>query len=357
MGDFGVCLTAFSTISIIIQTPDEELSLGTMAFLRVPETCGLTTKMLWSCSGFTWWPYTLQRYFILFSPFICHPSVFVSGAGISSSRWCNGDCTYWLYSYLRVSQINERFTSVTTSLLMSYWILDCRWQPSNNSSISPPQSLTFFCSLAYLESILPFLSYLSLSVCLSSSSLSLPSCPCSHPYDVWYVSLVKTTQGRHVDIPPCLFISPRRAECCWVVLINDIDRSTHGLTYSEWEREQETESESRRERERNWEEKNNSLNLDTLFFPLQALFPWKPYHRDSQRQYRYEEKVKGGKNKNTKVWLEDFKGTSSFNYGCLLQCCSFFIYICNEQWEKMWRRDQNMWQHINGTKSRLPIIR
>lgn len=175
MGDFGVCLTAFSTISIIIQIPDEELSLGTMAFLRVPETCGLTTKMLWSCSGFTWWPYTLQRYFILFSPFICHPSVFVSGAGISSSRWCNGDCTYWLYSYLRVSQINERFTSVTTSLLMSYWILDCRWQPSNNSSISPPQSLTFFCSLAC--SLLPrkhtSISELSVSLCLPLQFLSV----------------------------------------------------------------------------------------------------------------------------------------------------------------------------------------
>lgn len=146
-----------------------------MVFLRVPETCGLTTKMLWSWSGFTWWPYTLQRYFILFSPFICHPSVFVSGAGISSSRWCNGDCTYWLYSYLRVSQINERFTSVTTSLLMSYWILDCRWQPSNNSSISPPQSLTFFCSLAC--SLLPrkhtSISELSVSLCLPLQFLSV----------------------------------------------------------------------------------------------------------------------------------------------------------------------------------------
>lgn len=180
---------------------------------------------------------------------------FVSAAGSSSSRWCNNDCTYWLYSYLRVSQINERSTSVTTSLLMSYGILDHRWQPSNNSYISPPRSL-FFLSLAcvspfhlYLESILLLLSYLSLSVCLSSPSLSLIPRPCSHPCDVWYVSLVKTTPGRHVDIPPCLFISPRRAECCWVVLINDIDRSTHCLTFSERGRERETESESRRERE------------------------------------------------------------------------------------------------------------
>lgn len=193
--------------------------------------------------------------------------VFVSAAGSSSSRWCNSDCTYWLYSYLRVSQINERFTSVTTSLLMSYEILDCRWQPSNNSSISPPRSLFSFARLLapfrlYLESILPFLSYLSLSVCLSSPSLSLFPRPCSHPCDVWYVSLVKTTPGRHVDIPPCLFISPRRAECCWVVLINDIDRSTHCLTFSERGRERDRDGkwEQKSEREK-WEEKKITHSL------------------------------------------------------------------------------------------------
>lgn len=67
--------------------------------------------------------------------------IFVTAAGRGSSRWCHSDCAYWLHSYLRVSQINEHPTTVTTSLLMSYGILDCRWQPSNNSSIAPPQSL------------------------------------------------------------------------------------------------------------------------------------------------------------------------------------------------------------------------
>lgn len=198
--------------------------------------------------------------------------VFVSAAGSSSNRWCNSDCTYWLYSYLRVSQINERSTSVTTSLLMSYGILDCRWQPSNNSSVSPPQSLSFLFLAPlhrYLESIPPFQSYLSLSDCLTRPSPSLLLCPDSHPCDVWYVSLVKTTPGRHVDIPPCLFISPRRAECCWVVLINDIDRSTHCLTFSERGSERETESESRRERqrERNWKKKiTHSISIQYFFF-------------------------------------------------------------------------------------------
>lgn len=196
---------------------------------------------------------------------------FVPAAGSSSSRWCNSDCTYWLYSYLRVSQINERSTSVTTSLLMSYGILDCRWQPSNNSSISQPRSLPVPLLAPfhlYLESIAPFLSYLSLSVCLSSRTLSLLPRPGSHPCDVWYVSLVKTTPGRHVDIPPCLFISPRRAECCWVVLINDIDRSTHCLTFSERgrERERETKSKSRREREIGGKKITHSLLVQFSFF-------------------------------------------------------------------------------------------
>lgn len=198
----------------------------------------------------------------------------VSAAARSPSRWCNSDCTYWLYSYLRASQINERSTSVTTSLLMSYGILDCRWQPSNNSSISPPPSLFSFARpLArhpfhlYLENTLPFLSYLSPSVCPSSPSLSLLPRPCSHPCDVWYVSLVKTTPGRHVDIPPCLFISPRRAEWCWVVLINDIDRSTHCLTFSERER---GERQGARARKRNWKKKITHSLLIQFFFYFSA---------------------------------------------------------------------------------------
>lgn len=213
--------------------------------------------------------------------------VFVSAAGSSSSRWCNSDCTYRLYSYLRVSQINERSTSVTTSLLMSYGILDCRWQPSNNSSISPPWSCPVLLLAPfhlYLESIVPLLSYLSPSVCLSSPTLSLLPHPCSHPCDVWYVSLVKTSPGRHVDIPPCLFISPHRAECCWVVLINDIDRSTHCLTFSERGREREMESESRRVSKRNWRKKiTNSISIQFSFF-AQPLFLWKPYHMERDRE-------------------------------------------------------------------------
>lgn len=83
---------------------------------------------------------------------------------------------YWRSSYLRVSQMNERSTSITTSLLMSYGILDYRWQPSNNSSISAPHSpptllLTVF--HLYLESRLPLCSYLSLS-CLSPFPFCLP---------------------------------------------------------------------------------------------------------------------------------------------------------------------------------------
>lgn len=222
--------------------------------------------------------------------------LFVSAAGHSSNRWCNSDCMYWLYSYLRVSQINERSTSVTTSRLMSYGILDCRWQPSNNSSISPPQSLFFSLSRArlfaafylYQENKLQSLSYLSLSVYLSSPSLSLIPRPCSHPCDVWYVSLVKTTPGRHVDIPPCLFISPRRAECCWVVLINDIDCCTHCLTFSVGARERERQRAGADEKT----EKKKKLTLVTVFFP-QALFPWKPYHSEGDRESMHRKDVKG----------------------------------------------------------------
>lgn len=147
--------------------------------------------------------------------------------------------------------MNERSTSITTSLLMSYGILDYRWQPSNNFSISAPHSPLLSCSLSSTcTSKADFhcaVIYLSL-VCLSIPSLSLLPRSCSHPCDVWYVSLVKTTPGQHVDIPPCLFISPRRAECCWVVLINDIDRSTHCLTFSKRGSEWETASQSRRTR-------------------------------------------------------------------------------------------------------------
>lgn len=132
-------------------------------------------------------------------------------------------------------------------------------------------------------------------------------------------------------------------ELCWLMIL--IAPHTAWLTVNERGSKRQKVRAEERERERNWEEKNNSLNLDTLFFPLQALFPWKPYHRDSQRQYRYEEKVKGGKNKNTKVWLEDFKGTSSFNYGCLLQCCSFFyIYM---QWTM--RKNVKAWSEYVTT--------
>lgn len=157
--------------------------------------------------------------------------------------------------------MNECSTSITTSLLMSYGILDYRWQPSNNSSISPPHSLPILVLTVfhlYLESTVIYL-----------SCLSLLSRSCSHPCDVWYVSLVRTTPGQHVDIPPCLFISPRRAECCWVVLINDIDRSTHCLTFSKRVSERETASQSRgisrRERERLME-KNNLLSIQFSFF-------------------------------------------------------------------------------------------
>lgn len=215
----------------------------------------------------------------------------VCSSSCCGCRWCNSDCTYWLYPYLRVSQINERSTSVATSPLMSYGILDCRWQPSNNSSISQPLSLSSSsarCSPPPPRKRRPCPSVIRLPLSAFPLALCLSSLrPGSHPCDVWYVSLVKTTPGRHVDIPPCLFISPRRAECCWVVLINDIDRSAHCLTFSERWRQGERERENKREaktrergdggeRERETEEKNSLA--DTFFFFAQPLFPWKPYY-------------------------------------------------------------------------------
>ena len=177
--------------------------------------------------------------------------------------------------------MNERSTSITTSLLMSYGILDYRWQASNNSSISAPHSpptllVTVF--HLYLESRLPVI-YLSL-VCLFIPSLFLLSRSCSHPCDVWYVSLVKTTPGQHVDIPPCLFISPHRAECCWVVLINDIDLCTLLDFQQTRERARDSKSEQKnkvaREREREIDGKKKQTSSQYSFRFSHSLFPWEP---------------------------------------------------------------------------------
>lgn len=117
--------------------------------------------------------------------------VFVPAAASGTGRCCSSDCTYWLYPYLRVSQINERSTSVATSLLMSYGILDCRWQPSNNSSISQPPSLP------------------------SSSACSLPPPPRTHrPVPQLSVSLRLPLRSHSVSPP-----SPRLSSMWCVICI------------------------------------------------------------------------------------------------------------------------------------------
>lgn len=161
--------------------------------------------------------------------------------------------------------MNECSTSITTSLLMSYGILDYRWQPSNNSSIPPPHSLPILLLTVfhlYLESTLPLHSYLSLSLCLSFLVPALIRVMCDMYH---WLGLLQASMLTFPRASSSLPAELSAVELCWLMIL--IAPHTAWLSANERARErlQVRVGERGRERERLME-KNNLLSIQFSFF-------------------------------------------------------------------------------------------
>lgn len=117
-------------------------------------------------------------------------------------------------------------------------------------------------------------------------------------------------------------------ELCWLMIL--IAPHTAWLTVNERGSKRQKVRAEEREREIGRKKITHSISIH-FFSPYKLCFHGNHTIGTVRDSIDTKKRWRGGKNKNTKVWLEDFKGTSSFNYGCLLQCCSFFIYAMNNE--------------------------